>query len=176
MGTTTRTRRFTRRINAAVILLALTGVGLALAAAGPAQASTTTPKPSTSSSTNSSPSKSPSGSTGESPDMPTADFAAATSHGQTRVIIRAADGQLDTVLARAQQRDATITRPLPVINGFAATLPAAAVATLQADPQVLALTPDTAGHMQTINPALGYDQTNTGSLDQISTLVGARAM
>jgi serine protease AprX len=176
VGTTTRTRRFTRRISAPVILLALTGVGLALAAAGPAQASGTTPKPSTSSSTNSSPSKSPSGSTGESPDVSTADFAAATSHGQTRVIIRAADGQLDTVLARVQQLDGKITRPLPVINGFAATLPAAAVAALQADPQVLALTPDAAGQMQSINPMLGYDQADTGALDQISALVGARSM
>jgi serine protease AprX len=142
-----RTVQWRRGFAGAVLACALTGAGLGVAA--PAQATSSSG----------------------------AGFEAATQHrDRARVIIRVTPGQLDAVIARVRQVEGEITRWLPVINGFAATVPSTALAQLEADPQVLGLTPDAAGQVQSINPALGYDQADTGSLEQISTLVGARSM
>jgi serine protease AprX len=149
-----RTSRFSHPTTTAVALLALAAASLGVAAATPAQASVAKSSTAT-------------GADG---------FAAATRHSQTRVIIRANGGQVGAVLARVQRLNGTVTRKLPVINGFAATVPVSAVAKLRADSRVLAITPDAVGRVQSINPALGYDQSDTGSLDQVSTLVGARSM
>jgi serine protease AprX len=131
---------------AAVTLLALAAASLGVATADPAQATRS------------------------------ARASAPAAQPTARVIIRAATGQLDAVTSQVRQLNGTITQHLPIINGIAATLPVTTVTTLRTDHRVLAITPDATGRVQAINPALGYDQTDTGSLDQITTLIGARAL
>ena len=66
---------------------------------------------------------------------------------------------------------------LPVIDGFAARLPADMVDDLTAVPGVVAVTPDVSIEPLGIDPALGYDATgDTGSLSSITRIVGAQAM
>jgi serine protease AprX len=144
--------RFSRSITAPAILLMLASAVLGMVAAGPAAADPTAAGPFT------------------------ADYEAATSGFRTRVIIRAAPGRLGAVITEVERAGGKITRRLPLINGVAATMPVGAVTRLQADSRVLAVTADATGRVQSLNPALGYDQDDTGSLDQISTLVGARSM
>ncbi len=147
MRITPRAKRFRRYLTAPVVLLALTGTSASIATADSAQARTGA--------------------------LPTATHPKQT---EAQVIIRVTAGSLDPVIARVRELNGTITRRLPIITGFAAAVPLSAVALLRADARVLAITPDAAGRVQTVNPALGYDQADTGSLDQITALVGARSM
>jgi serine protease AprX len=59
-----------------------------------------------------------------------------------RVIIRAAPGAAAAVAARVWALGGRVTRELPLIDGFAATVPPAAVASLRSDPAVHSLAPD----------------------------------
>jgi serine protease AprX len=151
-----RTRRSGRRFTAPTVLLALLGMTAALgtaavSTAGSAQASTDVA-------------------------AGTSGFQTASRNSQTRVVIRATAGSVGAVSARVKRLNGKITRQLPVINGFAATVPVSAVVKLRGDTRVLSITPDAAGRVMSVNPALGYDQGDTGSLDQITSLVGARSM
>jgi serine protease AprX len=140
---------------APALLLALTGASVSLTTAGTAQAATGGERSSAEQS---------------------AGFQAASRHSQTRVIVRTKPGLTQAVIARTKRLNGKITRRLPLIDGFAATVPVSAVNKLRADTRVLSITPDASGQVQSVNPALGYDQADTGSLDQIGSLVGARAM
>jgi serine protease AprX len=65
---------------------------------------------------------------------------------------------------------------LPIVDGAAASVPAAAVERLRHLPGVAAVTQDGAVRLASVDPALGYDpQTDFGSLYQITKLVGAQA-
>jgi len=172
VGITARTRRFRQRFTAPVILLALTGASVGVAAdAGQAQASAV---PHTATSTTTATSTSTATSAG--PPAPTTGYQTATRRSQVRVIVRTTVGTTNAVIARTKRLNGKITRLLPVIHGFAATVPVSAVAKLRADARVVGVTVDSTGRMQSVNSALGYDTSDTGSLDQITSLVGARAM
>ena len=144
---TTTTRRLRRGLTASAILLALTAASAGVAAATPAPAGVTS-----------------------------GNYQAAARRSQTQVIIRTTGGRTNAVVARTKRLNGKITRMLPLISGFAATVPVTAVAKLRADTRVVSVTTDAGGRMQSVNTALGYDQSDTGSLDQITTLIGARAM
>jgi serine protease AprX len=94
-----------------------------------------------------------------------------------KVVVRGVPGHGTALTHRINALHGRVTRDLPIIDGMAATLPADAVATLRADPDVLAVTPDASGHVQSVNPSLGYDPgKDTGSLDLMTQIVGARKM
>jgi serine protease AprX len=59
----------------------------------------------------------------------------------------------------------TVGRQLPIINGFSASVPTSAVASLRALAGVRSVSGDAAGQLLSVNPALGYDQAaDEGSL------------
>ena len=92
----------------------------------------------------------------------------------TRVIVQATPGSSVAAAALARRLGGTVTRRLPIIDGFAASVPAGAVTALKHAPGVLAVTSDASGHMMSIDPALGYDTAaNTGSLYNIARIMGA---
>jgi len=67
-----------------------------------------------------------------------------------------------------------VTRDLPIIDGFAATVPSQVSAMLAARSDVLSVTADVNGHMMSYNSDLGYDPAaDTGSLLDVATMIGA---
>jgi serine protease AprX len=61
---------------------------------------------------------------------------------------------------------------LPVVDGFAATVPPGALPRLRALPGVRSVTPDAAGHVMSVDPALGYDPvTDEGSLSFVTKML-----
>ncbi len=58
------------------------------------------------------------------------------------VIVRAAPGGIPLAAARVRAAGGHLTRDLPIIDGFAARVPSAALPALQADPSVRAIAPD----------------------------------
>jgi serine protease AprX len=60
----------------------------------------------------------------------------------SRVIIRATPGAAGALGARVKALGGQITRKLPLIEGFAAAVPAAAIARLRSDPALLSMAPD----------------------------------
>ena len=95
----------------------------------------------------------------------------------TSVIVRGIAGSGPAVAAAAVRSvGGTVTRELGIIDGVSATLPPGAAAALAARPEILSVIPDTTGHVMSVDPVLGYDPADTGSLASITTLVGARAM
>ena len=62
---------------------------------------------------------------------------------------------------------------LGIINGFRATVPAAALARLALAPQIWSITPDSPVHMNAIDPTLGYDTADNGSPYLVAKSVGA---
>jgi serine protease AprX len=65
-----------------------------------------------------------------------------------------------------------IDRRLPIVNGFTATVPAAAVVPLRAVPGIRSVTPDASGHVTSVDPSLGYDQnTDEGSLSFVARIL-----
>ena len=93
---------------------------------------------------------------------------------RTAVIVRGAPGAAAGLEHLTARLGGTVTRDLPILDGFAATLPAAAAAALRARPDVLDVTPDSTGHVMSVDPTLGYDTTGDfGSLQQVEQIVGA---
>jgi serine protease AprX len=67
-----------------------------------------------------------------------------------------------------------VIRRLPIIDGVAAVVPARSVTRLRGLRQIAAVTPDSAGRVLAVNPALGYDPaTDTGGLNLINKIIGA---
>ena len=100
---------------------------------------------------------------------PPADAAAST-----RVIVRAAEGQVDDVSAAVVRLGGTVHDRLPIIAALAAELPADRVDELAASPDVLSVTPDAPIAPQAVDPNLGYDAAETSSLSAISQIIGAQ--
>lgn len=92
------------------------------------------------------------------------------------VVVRTLPGRTAQVEQRLVAAGGRVTRELPIVDGFAATLTPATAAALAADPAVLAVTPDSTGHVMSLDPLLGYDPTgDTGSLHDIQQIIGATA-
>jgi serine protease AprX len=95
---------------------------------------------------------------------------------RTAVIVRGTPGAAAEIERFTTRLGGTVTRELPIVDGFAGSLPAAAVAALRARTDVLDVTPDASGHVMSINPMLGYDATSdTGSLPAVEQIVGTTA-
>jgi serine protease AprX len=91
-----------------------------------------------------------------------------------RVIVRALPGRAGQVRRAVAAAGGRVTRDLPIIDGFAATLPDRAAAALGARRDVLSVSSDATGHVMSVDPALGYDATaDTGSLYDVEQIVGA---
>ena len=88
------------------------------------------------------------------------------------VIVREATGAGNTAEKTVRQLNGKVNFQLPVINGFAATIPASAMAELAASPGVAAVTPDGQVHFNMAGD--GYDATaNMGSLYNTAQAIGA---
>ena len=91
-----------------------------------------------------------------------------------RVIVRALPGKVGLVRRAVAAAGGRVTRELPIIDGFAATVPARAAAALAARSDVVSVTADVSGHVMTYNSDLGYDPAgDTGSLLDVATMIGA---
>ena len=96
---------------------------------------------------------------------------AAAATGVVAVIVReAAPGDLAERLVEVH--GGAVTRTLSIIDGFAAELPAAAVARLASHPAIASVTPDAPLQLQTDTYAAGAD---IGSMHSTARLVGAHA-
>jgi serine protease AprX len=93
--------------------------------------------------------------------------AAAESPGAVaHVIVSLADGaSVANAESTVVRSGGSVRRQLPIINGFAATVPVSAMASLRALAGVRSMTPDGSGHLMAVDPTLGYDVANDeGSL------------
>ena len=92
------------------------------------------------------------------------------------VVVRAAPGASRAVERAAVALGGRVTRRLPIIDGFAATLSGKAIGRLKARRDVVSITRDVSGHVMSIDPTLGYDAAaDTGSLYDVSQIIGATA-
>ncbi|MDQ1402170.1 MAG: serine protease AprX [Actinomycetota bacterium] len=78
---------------------------------------------------------------------------------QLAVIVRAAPGGLDAAAAAVTDAGGTVGTALPIVNGFEATVPAAAMPELKASPAIAAITPNVKGRFE----QLSYDATTTAT-------------
>jgi serine protease AprX len=92
------------------------------------------------------------------------------------VVVRGVPGAHDAVLAAVAAAGGRVVRDLPIVDGAAARVSDAAAVALAANPAVVSVTPDAAGHVMAYNSDLGYDPTaDTGSLLDVATIIGATA-
>jgi len=91
--------------------------------------------------------------------MPSAASAAVANPGPGEsVIVSAAEGtDVAAVEGVVRRSGGVVRRELPIVNGFAAQVPASAVASLRALAGVRSVTPDGSGHLMAVDPVLGYD-------------------
>ncbi|GAA4604659.1 hypothetical protein GCM10023107_68980 [Actinoplanes octamycinicus] len=109
--------------------------------------------------------------------LPAAALAApATPPGAPVGVIVALDAGANVAGAEAVvvRKGGTVRRELPIVNGFAATVPGSAVAALRTLAGVRSVTPDGSGHLMVVDPALGYDPvSDEGSLSFVRDVVHA---
>jgi serine protease AprX len=100
--------------------------------------------------------------------------AAGASRGSApaHVIVLARPGAEPRVEARARKLGATIERRLPIVDGFAARLPAASVARLRLEPDVLSITLDGPVHADGASYDPGSDP---ASMDATTSALGAQS-
>jgi serine protease AprX len=91
------------------------------------------------------------------------------------VVVMATAGHEPAVERSTFALGGRVTRRLSIVNGFAATLPAAAVARLTALSDVVSVSPDRVMKPMSLVPAFGYDPVDAGSSSSTSQLVGAQA-
>ena len=90
------------------------------------------------------------------------------------VIVRAAPGQVATAQQAVRGAGGSIGRPLAIIGGFSAVVPAASISLLQATSSIAEVTLDTPVVMDGVNPTLGYDANgDDGSMHSIDQAIGA---
>jgi serine protease AprX len=103
--------------------------------------------------------------------------AAATAARPQHVIVRGEAGCGASVLAAITQGGGTITRPLHILDGAAATVSSTQLAGLRANPCIAAVTPDAAvalsGLLATTSPASGVPAGDIGSLSNTTKMIGA---
>jgi serine protease AprX len=92
----------------------------------------------------------------------------------SRVVVRGLPGGQVAVERAVRSVGGRVIRRLPIIDGVAAVVPARSVTRLRGLRAIAAVTPDSAGRVLAINPALGYDTaTDTGGLNLINKIIGA---
>ncbi len=90
-------------------------------------------------------------------------------------MVRALPGGQVAAQALVERLGGTVTRSLPIIDGFAATVPDGALATLRSTRSILSVTSDVSGHVMSVDPTLGYDAENDlGTLFAVTKLIGAQ--
>jgi serine protease AprX len=107
---------------------------------------------------------------------PVAAGAAETHDGPpTSVIVRATAGHVHDAEAVVEAAGGRIGRELSIIDGFAATVPADARATIGDSPVVVSVSDDAPVTPMSVDPTLGYDPTgDLGSMSAVTRLVGAQ--
>jgi serine protease AprX len=90
------------------------------------------------------------------------------------VIVRARGGQLGQAEAQVVGAGGRLVRPLAIINGFSATVDSTVVGYLDRSPAIAEITPDVAVHLAGKKPGPMNQETSTGSLSSIETIVGAQ--
>ena len=95
----------------------------------------------------------------------------------TRVVVTTVgDEAAARVAGEVRDHGAKNVRPLPLIHGFAAEVPARYVARLRREPGVRSVTVDRKVKLHAVDPALGYDVNgDVGSLYHISRVVNSQA-
>ena len=95
--------------------------------------------------------------------------------GPVDVIVRAEHGRSVAAEFVVASLGGHVTRTLPIIDGFVATLDGAYLDELQGSTEIAAVTTDSAILPQSVDPTLGYDPAETASLSAISQITGAQA-
>ena len=111
------------------------------------------------------------------PDAPAGAGAAAGSAqaAPVAVVVRGLPGEAQAARAALLAAGGTVTRALPVVDGFAARLPGDRVPALRAAAGVAAVTVDSSVTFNALDPALGYDATGDyGSLHNITKITRAQ--
>ncbi len=98
---------------------------------------------------------------------------AQTSPPRPFVVMTSPDA-IERVEAAVQHLGGRVTRPLGIIGGFAADLPARAAAALVGQAGVLSVAPDAPMQPMSIDPSLGYDPGDGGSMSSLTRLIGAQ--
>ncbi len=99
--------------------------------------------------------------------------AAAGSAPATAVVVQA-PGAVARAEASVRAAGGSVTKDLPIVQGFSARVPADRLAALRALPGVVSVTADRRMHAQTYSSDLGYDPAvNTGSLYDVASIIGA---
>ena len=88
------------------------------------------------------------------------------------VIVREAPGSGSLPEQLVESSGGTVTLELPIIGGFAAELPRAAIPRIASDPAVLSITPNAAVQMQSDGYSAGSD---VGSMHSTMRLIGANS-
>lgn len=101
--------------------------------------------------------------------------AASADHATSAVIVLAAPGQRSRVERAAVRLGATVTRPLDIVNGFAARMSPTAQAELRTVSGVVSVSADRTMRPMSIAPTLGYDPADLGSSSSVTQLVGAQS-
>ncbi|MBW3588312.1 MAG: S8 family serine peptidase [Actinobacteria bacterium] len=81
------------------------------------------------------------------------------------VIVGKRDPSSSSLESAVRKTGGTVKEQLPIVNGFSATIPARAITTLAADPNLRSLTKNRAGKFE----MLSYDETNVNSSSPKST-------
>ncbi|MEA2676327.1 MAG: hypothetical protein QOJ81_468 [Chloroflexota bacterium] len=89
------------------------------------------------------------------------------------VIVRSTADSLAGAERLVESVGGRIDLPLHIIDGFRATVPWIALDRLAHAPQIWSITPDSAVHMNAIDPTLGYDTGDNGSPYLVAKAVGA---
>jgi serine protease AprX len=89
------------------------------------------------------------------------------------VIVRSADASVANAEQAVLDVGGRIDMPLAIINGFRATVPGGALGALLASRAIISVTPDAPVHMQSVDPSLGYDTQDDGSLYRVGQAIGA---
>jgi serine protease AprX len=99
-----------------------------------------------------------------------------TPSGPVDIIVRAHHGRAVAAEIVLAQLGGHVTRSLPVIDGFAATIDGDQLAALERSTEVVDVTADSTIRPQSIDPVLGYDPAETSSMSAISQITGAQTM
>jgi len=96
--------------------------------------------------------------------------------GFSRFIVRADPGTVERVRRQVRELGGRVGRDLPIIAGFAAELPAGQEPRLRRTAGVVALSPDAAVRLTSVDSKLGYDPvTDFGSLNNVTQITGVQS-
>jgi serine protease AprX len=98
-----------------------------------------------------------------------------TGHARVSVIVQVSPGSMPAVERASVALGGLVTRELPIIDGFAVTVPASVRPLLAGLPGVRSVSIDGLARAMAVDPVLGYDPADTGSLSAVSKIVGAQA-